>query len=53
MDEMTPEASMESSRMASVALSTDKLLKRVKGTAGKADYTIPSRCTSSRAMYPG
>jgi hypothetical protein len=31
---------MESSRMASVALPTDKLLRRVKGTVGKADYSV-------------
>jgi hypothetical protein len=41
LDEMTPEASMESSRMALAALSTNELLKRIKGAMGKADYTIP------------
>jgi hypothetical protein len=51
LDEMTPKASVESSRMASTALSTDELLKRVKGIVGKADYTAPSRCASSGAMY--
>jgi hypothetical protein len=40
LDEMTPEASMESSWMASVALPTDELLRRVKGTVGKADYSV-------------
>jgi hypothetical protein len=37
--EMTPEASVESSQMASTALSIDKLLRWVKGTVGKADYS--------------
>jgi hypothetical protein len=37
LDEMTPEASVESSRMASIAFPTDELLRRVKGTVGKAD----------------
>jgi hypothetical protein len=41
LDEMTPEASVESSRMASATLSTDELLRWVKGTVGKADYTAP------------
>lgn len=41
LDEMTPEASMESSRMASATLSTDELLQWVKGMVGKADYTVP------------
>jgi hypothetical protein len=40
-DEMTLEASLESSRMAPTTLTTDDLLKRVKGTVGKADYTVP------------
>lgn len=40
LDEMTPKASMESSRMALAALSTDELLRRVKGTVGKVDYTV-------------
>jgi hypothetical protein len=40
LDEMTPEACMESSRMASAALSTDEVLRRVKGTVGKADYSV-------------
>jgi hypothetical protein len=39
LDEMTPKASVESSRMSSAALSTDELLRWVKGTVGKADYT--------------
>jgi hypothetical protein len=39
LDEMTTEASVESSRMASAALSTDKLLQWVKGTVGKTDYS--------------
>lgn len=39
LDEMMPEASVESSHMASAALSTDELLQRVKGMVGKADYT--------------
>jgi hypothetical protein len=41
LDEMTSEASMESSQMASDALSTDELLRRVKGMVGKADYIVP------------
>lgn len=40
-DEMTLEASLESSRMAPTTLTTDDLLKRVKGTVGKADYIVP------------
>jgi hypothetical protein len=39
LDEMTPEASVESSWMASDALSTDELLRRVKGIVGKMDYS--------------
>jgi hypothetical protein len=39
LDEMTLEASVESSQMASDALSTDELLQRVKGTLGKTDYS--------------
>jgi hypothetical protein len=41
LDKMTHEDSMESSRMALAALTTDDLLKRVKGMVGKADYTVP------------
>lgn len=41
LDKMTPEASVESSWMASIALSTDELLQRVMWTVGKADYTVP------------
>jgi hypothetical protein len=37
---MTPKASVESSRMASAALSTDELLRWVKGKVGKADYSV-------------
>jgi hypothetical protein len=40
LDEMTPEASVESSWMASDAISTDELLQRVKGTVGKTDYFV-------------
>ena len=40
LDEMTPKVSVESSRMASAALLTDELLRRVKGTVGKADYSV-------------
>jgi hypothetical protein len=40
LDKKTPEASVESSRMASAALTTDDLLKRVKVTMGKAGYTV-------------
>jgi hypothetical protein len=39
LDEITHEASVESSWMDSVTLSTDKLLRRVKGTVEKADYS--------------
>jgi hypothetical protein len=35
------EASVKSSRMASAALSTDELLRWVKGTVGKAYYIVP------------
>jgi hypothetical protein len=41
LDEITTEASVESSRMASTALSIGKLLRRVKGMVGNADYTTP------------
>ena len=37
---MTPEASVESSRMVSAALPTDELRWRVKGTVVKADYFV-------------
>jgi hypothetical protein len=37
---MTPEASVEISWMASAALPTDELLRRVKGTVEKADYSV-------------
>jgi hypothetical protein len=40
LDEMTPEAFVESSWMASAALPTNELLQRVKGTVGKVDYSI-------------
>jgi hypothetical protein len=45
LDEMMAEAFVESSRMASTALSTEELLRQVKGTAGKADYSaiVPMR----------
>jgi hypothetical protein len=45
LDDMTPEASVNSSQMASTSLPTDKLLRRVKGTVGKADYffVVPMR----------
>jgi hypothetical protein len=36
---MNPEASVESSGMASDTLSTDELLTWVKGTVGKTDYS--------------
>jgi hypothetical protein len=39
LDVMTLEGFVESSWMASDALSTDKLLQQVKGTVGKADYS--------------
>ncbi len=38
--EMTPEAELESSRMSSATLATDDLLRRVKGTVGKADLSV-------------
>jgi hypothetical protein len=41
LDEMTPKAAVESSRMSSAALSTEELLRWVKGMVGKAD-TPPS-----------
>jgi hypothetical protein len=40
LDEMTPEAYVESSRMTLAALSIDEVVKRVKGTVGKANYTV-------------
>lgn len=40
LDEMTLEASVESSRMTLAALSIDEVLKRVKGMVGKANYTV-------------
>lgn len=40
LDEMTPEASVKSSRMAFAALPTDELLWQVKGILGKANYSI-------------
>jgi hypothetical protein len=45
LNEITPEAAVESSRMASDSLSTDELLRRVKGTVGKTDYfaIVPMR----------
>lgn len=39
---MMREAEVESSWMSSVTLTTDNLLKWVKGTVGKADYGILS-----------
>jgi hypothetical protein len=45
LDEMRLNASVESYRMASTALSTDELLWRMKGTVGRTDYTtlVPMR----------
>jgi hypothetical protein len=45
LNEMTPEASVESSWMASDALSTNELIRWVKGTVVKADYSavVPMR----------
>jgi hypothetical protein len=40
MHEMTPEVSVESSRMSSTTLTTNDLLKRVKGMVGKVDYSV-------------
>jgi hypothetical protein len=37
---MTLEASVGSSWLATAAISTDKLLRWVKGTVGKANYTV-------------
>jgi hypothetical protein len=37
---MTPEVSVESFWMASAALPTNELLWWVKGTVGKADYSV-------------
>lgn len=36
---MTPEAEVESSRMSLATLTSDDLLKRVKGMVGKVDYS--------------
>jgi hypothetical protein len=45
LDEMTPETSVKSSQMALEALSTDELLRWVKGIVGKTDYSaaLPMR----------
>lgn len=40
LDEMMPEASVESSQMTLATLSIDEVLKRVKGTVGKENYTV-------------
>jgi hypothetical protein len=40
LDKVTSEAFVESSQMASVALSNDEPLKRVKQIVGKMDYTV-------------
>jgi hypothetical protein len=40
LDELTLEASVECSQMASATLPTDELLRWVKGTVGKADYSV-------------
>jgi hypothetical protein len=40
LDDMTPEASVESTRMASTALPIDELLRRVSVMVEKADYSI-------------
>jgi hypothetical protein len=40
LEEMTPEASVKSSRMAFAALPTDELLWQVKGILGKANYSV-------------
>lgn len=52
LDEMTSGASVESSWMASAALSTDKLLRRVKAMVGKADYTAPVLMRPNRVTCP-
>lgn len=52
LDEMTPEASMESSRMALAALSTNELLKRIKGAMGKADHPCRN-APRARLCIPG
>ena len=41
LDNMTSEASVESSRMSSPTLTTYHLLKWAKGTMGKVDYIAP------------
>lgn len=41
LDEMMPKALVENSRMSSATLTTDNLLKRIKGTVKKADYNVP------------
>jgi hypothetical protein len=45
LENMTLGASVESSRIASAALSTNELLQRVKGTVGRVDYStvVPMR----------
>jgi hypothetical protein len=42
LDKMMHEALVENSRMASATLTTNDLLKWVKGMVGKADYTALS-----------
>jgi hypothetical protein len=57
LHEMTSEAEVESSRMSSATLTIDDLLKRVKGTVGKADYSalaqVPMRPDHSYVSLVG
>jgi hypothetical protein len=45
-------ASVESSRMALAALPTNELLQRVKGTVGKADYSVMVLMHPEQATCP-
>ena len=52
LDEMTPDVFLESSWMASASLSTDELLRRVKGTVGRTYYTAPVPMRPTKATCP-
>jgi hypothetical protein len=51
LDEMTSDASVESSPMASATLSTNELLRWVKGAVGRTTPLL-SRCALTKAMCP-
>jgi hypothetical protein len=53
LDKMTPEASVESSWMASATLPTDELLQRVKGMVRKVDYSIVVSMRPNQGCVPG